>query len=116
MTERRQTFGASKRIKRRSDIAALFDEGRRLGDRTLTMFIRPNGVAGTRLGVGVSKRHGSAVKRNRIKRLCREAFRLQYEQLPNGWDLMVVPRPGADLKLETIAKSLAKLAGRVASA
>jgi ribonuclease P protein component len=45
-----------------------------------------------RLGVTVSRKVGPAVTRNRVKRLIREAFRLNQHQLPTSWDLVVVAR------------------------
>ncbi len=49
----------------------------------------------TRLGVTVSRKVGSAVIRNRIKRLIREAFRLQRHRLPQTLDLVVVAKRAA---------------------
>ena len=43
----------------------------------------------------VSRAVGSAVRRNRVKRLCRECFRLLPELLPQGVDLLVIARPGS---------------------
>ena len=75
----------------------------------------------TRLGVTVSRRVGNAVVRNRLKRLIREAFRLQQWDLPASLDIVVVAKPAAkeasmvDIKREMMgaARSLArKLGGR----
>jgi len=65
-----------------------------------------NELAVTRLGLSVGRKHGGAVRRNRIKRLLREAFRLERPTLPIGLDLVVVPRAGATWTLENSRTSL----------
>ncbi len=70
-------------------------------------------TAPARVGVAVSKRCGNAVRRNRIKRLSREAFRLIRSELPTGWDFMIVPRPGVDVTLTALQASLRNLGVRL---
>jgi ribonuclease P protein component len=56
-----------------------------------------------RIGLIVSRKVGGAVARNRVKRLCRECFRLSPGFLPNGIDLVVVARGGAEsMKLQEV--------------
>jgi ribonuclease P protein component len=43
----------------------------------------------------VTKKIGDAVTRNRIKRVCREAFRTWKDLVPEGVDLVVIAREGA---------------------
>ena len=52
--------------------------------------------ARARLGLVVSKKVGCAAQRNRVKRCCREAFRAAPELLPDGVDLVLIARVGAD--------------------
>jgi len=50
----------------------------------------------SRLGIVVTRKIGNAVARNRVKRLCRECFRLWPGLLPPAIDLVVIARAGAD--------------------
>ena len=82
-------------------------------NRLLVMYAAANGLPYSRLGLMVGKKHGDAVRRNRIKRLLREAFRLTRPQLPVGIDLIVIPRTGSEPTLVSLSESLVRLAGRV---
>lgn len=53
----------------------------------------PNGLKHSRLGLSIGRRLGPAVVRARLKRLIREAFRLEQAQLPKGFDFVVSVRP-----------------------
>ena len=81
----------------------------------MTLFVLPNDDPSgrTRLMVGVSAHHGKAVRRNRVKRLCREAFRSKREELLPGMDYAMVPRAGGDITLEGLQVSLVSLARRL---
>jgi len=109
-------YGPTRRVTRRNDIARLFDQGRRVGDGILTLFVVPNGLPHCRAGVAVSGRHGNAVRRNRAKRLCREAFRLSQDRLSGGWDGILIPRPGVALTLPKLQDSLVRLWARAVAA
>jgi len=71
---------------------------------------------GHRLGLSVSKANGCAVIRNKIKRIFREAFRLERPTLPGNFDLILIPkqRPGK-YQLDEVRAELRKLVGRIAA-
>jgi len=106
---RQHTFPAQNRIKKRPEFIALRNQGRRL--RTphfyIHLLVRNEGL---RLGVTVSRKIGNAVVRNRVKRLVREFFRLNYQQLPVGADISIVARRNAGrLDLAAVTEELSLL-------
>ena len=76
---------------------------------------RPNGLEHARLGLAVGvKAAGTAVNRNRIKRLVRESFRGRQRELP-ALDLVVNARPAASKAANAeIAASVDVLWNRIA--
>ncbi len=93
MAERLYTFPRSFRLCSRREVSAVFDG--RVSERggPLVVYGLPNGLAHSRLAIVVGRRVGTAPRRNRIKRLIREAFRLERRKLPGGYDLVIVVRP-----------------------
>ena len=94
----------------------MFHDGLRARDARFTLIARRRGEDGdlpSRVAAAVSSRHGNAVARNRVKRLCREAFRTSRELLPMGWDFIILPRPGANLTLAGLTDSLIALTAKL---
>jgi ribonuclease P protein component len=66
-----------------------------------------------RVGVAAGQTVGNAVRRNRAKRLLREAMRPLLPVLVPGWDVVLIARPGMlGASLEDTRRALAELLRR----
>src|SRR5262245_15166662 len=83
-------FRPAERIRRRSDFQAVYARGTRVHSRYCTLFILPNGHEVGRLGIAATRKLGSAVERNRAKRLIREVFRRN--KIARGYDVVIIPK------------------------
>ncbi len=90
-----ESFGKDRRLLRRAEYLETYATGRRYVGRWLVLFAREGACARARLGVTVTRKSGSAVVRNRLRRRLRELFRRTAE-LPSAVDLVVNVRPGAE--------------------
>jgi ribonuclease P protein component len=96
---RRHTLPKKIQLRSKTDYDAVFDARTRDSRGPLTTYSRPNGLPHQRFGMSVGRKVGSAVRRNRIRRLLRESYRLLQYDLPAGYDWVVVVRPHAPLAL-----------------
>lgn len=108
----RLTLCRQQRIRSSQDFAAIYAAARRAGDRHLLVFTDRNGFEWSRYGLSVSKKHGNAVARNRIRRLLRESFRLCQHELPAGYDFILIPRQNSGATLEDYCRSIRAQARR----
>ncbi len=112
-------FPKSAHLCRGADYARVYARKCKASTDHLLVFADFNEVSETRCGPSVSKKNGSAVKRNLIKRRMREAFRHERALLPVGLDLILIPKKSIESTLADYRTSLKilvpKLALRLAS-
>lgn len=79
------------RVRSGADFGRIYKGGQRARGDLMIVVGAPNGLGHPRLGLSVGKRiWKSAVKRNRVRRVFREAFRLAAPELP-PLDLVLIP-------------------------
>lgn len=81
------------RLVRGSDFDRVRKQGRSWAHPLLVLAVDRNELEGTRFGFVVGRRVGGAVVRNRVKRRLREAVRRHLEEVPGGWDVVLIARP-----------------------
>jgi ribonuclease P protein component len=86
----RQRLTLAERVRRRPEFERAYNTGVRIHGRFMTVFAVPNGSERPRIGVAATRKLGSAVIRNRAKRLARELFRRH--KVASGLDIIIVPR------------------------
>ncbi|MCH9044677.1 MAG: ribonuclease P protein component [SAR324 cluster bacterium] len=105
----------SSRLRLKKDIGEVFRQGRyhRLG--ILQAKSLPTGRAESRFMISVRKSVGAAPERNRIKRVLREAVRLNRWRLrtPHDVCLFVTARPHQRVRLSVVERDLQNLFDRL---
>ena len=91
--------------------ASVYNEGRPWADSLVVMKAVPNNLNLSRCGISISRKVGTAVTRNRIKRRLREILRLT--PLEQGWDIIFIVRPQAsNTDHASLEKQVAGLLGQ----
>ena len=107
------TFTKSQHLRAKADFERVYEMKCKAADGVLLVFAARNELSVTRIGLSVSKKHGGAIVRNRLKRLLREAFRLMQHQLPSGLDLIAIPLAKEKASLAAYEESLVKVTRRL---
>lgn len=84
------------KITKKHEFKNVFEKGRIYKKNNINFYILINDIQNSRIGIIVKKKIGNAVKRNRIKRIFRESFRINKPHLPHYIDIIIFP--GTDLK------------------
>ena len=88
----RARLGREHRLASDGDFRRVRSEGRSWPHPFVVLYVSANGGPRSRLGVVASKRLGTAVTRNRVKRRIREIVRRRLGRLRPGFDLVLVAR------------------------
>lgn len=103
-------FPKNKKLAKNRQFKAVLDRNICIGDRLMTLFMAENDCGYPRLGVSVGKFCGNAIVRNRLKRLLREAFRQNQDQIPADFDYLLMISRRWPKKLDSTAERKAAAA------
>ena len=81
----------------RKDFVNLNRLGKRYHTKHFLVITKKNETGKSRLGITVTKKIGNAVKRNRIKRLAREFFRLNKHHFSMSCDIVIIGKKNSYL-------------------
>ena len=109
---RRAIFRKRDRVQRRAEFKRIQSRGQRLHTRSFIVILLPRSDTRNRVGITVTKKIGTAVRRNRVKRLVREVFRQHRELFPRGCDVVFIAKRGApDLDFRAVHQQVSGLRG-----
>lgn len=100
------------RLKKNGDFQKLFKKGKRVFSSNLTIIYSPC-KSNTVMGIALSKKHGKAVKRNRIKRLIRAAFNDNFSYLNGNYQMVIMPKADREYSYKGFCKDLVFCFGRM---
>ena len=107
---KRERLTYSQRLHDPKDFQRVYAAQKSIHAQNVVLFLCPNGLPASRLGVSVGTKHGNAVRRNRIKRVFRAGFRKMQHQLPAGFDYVLIPRKGvADYSTASVIVAFERL-------
>jgi ribonuclease P protein component len=79
-------------LKKNHEFRRLYNRGKSAASHCAVVYCRHNGRPENRLGIAVSTKLGSAVKRNRIRRRLKEVYRINEKKLSTGYDIVLIAR------------------------
>ena len=79
-------------IKKNKTFGFLYRKGSVIVTKPLIVYFRPNNKPYNNIGITTGKKIGNAVKRNRVKRIIRAAYRECESEFSIGYDIVFVAR------------------------
>ena len=110
------TFSKADRILKRNDFITLSKHGKRIHNKYFTIVFLLNEIGRCRLGITVTRKVGKAAIRNKLKRRCREYFRINRHKILGCWDInLIVKKQAVDLTKRQADKELDNIFKKLSS-
>jgi ribonuclease P protein component len=90
----KRSLSRAERLRGRSEIRRVFSAGKSAERKGIKLAYVENNLSWNRIVVCPARGFRTAVRRNRDKRICREAYRTLKDRIPRGYDIAFVLYPG----------------------
>ncbi|MDJ0622777.1 MAG: ribonuclease P protein component [Desulfocapsaceae bacterium] len=80
-------------LRKNKEFEQVYKQGKRIHGDGFTLLYDNNQRGYSRLGISIHRQVKGAVRRNRIKRIIRESFRLDRDKYPLSADIVVAVKP-----------------------
>jgi len=105
------------RLLKRAQFLTLSKQGKKVVTDCFIAIVLKETAQNNRIGITISKKVGNAVERNRIKRIIREYFRHNKENISGPKDINIIARKGlTSLSNRQIIEKVDKLFSKIAPA
>lgn len=104
------SFLKKNRLSNNCDFENVLKNGKLLKCKFFTLKILKNNLEYPRLGIRINKKIGNAVKRNKIKRMIKEIFRMNKNEFNENIDIVLIPYSNIlSANFDTLNKEFLKL-------
>lgn len=80
------------RIRKNVEFKKVYKHGKNYWNRNLILYVKKNDKKVTRVGYTITKKIGNAVTRNRLRRMMKEVYRLNFHNIKEGYDLVFIAK------------------------
>lgn len=80
------------RIRKNVEFKKVYKLGKNYWNRNLILYVKKNDKKVTRVGYTITKKIGNAVTRNRLRRMMKEVYRLNFHNIKEGYDLVFIAK------------------------
>ena len=80
----------TKMLKKNYEFKSVLNRGKYYSGKYVAVFIRKNNKSINFLGIAISSKLGKAVRRNYVKRIIRENYKIIEEHIKTGYDIVFI--------------------------